>query len=217
MKVQGKFIVIEGIDGSGKTTQVEMLKPKIQVPRYFTREATDGPIGKLLRYTYLAGKRKCDEKVINMLYAADRYDHITNEEDGLLKYLNQGIHVISDRYYLSSMAYNTYMMPTDEKVKEMIEHTILMNRYTMETLRPDLTIYIDLDPNLALERLTKDRDNVSVYETSEKLNKIYKAYDMAINMLKDEFDDNIVIINGNQSPENVHQDIFDCVRVELGC
>jgi len=212
---RGKFINLEGIDGAGKTTQLSMAKPKIDVPCHFTREATDGPIGKLLRYTYLAGVRKCDERVINMLYAADRFDHITNEEDGLLKYLNQGIHVLSDRYYLSSMAYNTYMMPTEDEVKEMIEHTITMNRYTMETLRPDLTIYIDLDPEIALQRMHDGRDEASVYETSEKLNKIYRAYQLSMDILRERFNDNIVIVDGNRSAEEIHVDIMSLIHNEF--
>jgi len=108
---RGKFIVIEGIDGSGKTTQVKKIEKLLthnDFHVHVTRECTDNPIGKLLRNLYLSGKRKCDERVINMLYAADRLDHITNEEDGMLNILNEGIHVLSDRYYLSSLAYDTY-------------------------------------------------------------------------------------------------------------
>lgn len=212
---RGKFIVIEGIDGVGKTTQMAMIKARLDVPAYFTREATDGPIGKVLRYTYLAGLRKCDERVINLIYAADRFDHITNEEDGMLKYLNQGFHVFSDRYYLSSMAYNTYMMPTEDEVKEMIEHTILMNRYTMETLRPDLTIYIDLDPEVAVQRMSAGREEASVYETAEKLGKIYRAYQLSIDILRERFNDNIVVIDGNRSVNEIHDEIMGLVHNEI--
>jgi len=209
---RGKFIVIEGIDGSGKTSQVNLLKEKYKNNNiYFTREATDGPIGKLLRYTYLAGLRECDERIINMLYVADRLDHITNKEDGMINYLNNGINVISDRYYLSSMAYNAYMMDTKQEVINMINHTIIMNKYVMDILKPDLTIYINLDPAEALTRL-KNRLNLvkedpSVYETAEKLLRIHKTYNLAINILRERFNENIVMVDGNRSIEDIQEDI----------
>lgn len=219
MESRGKFIVIEGIDGSGKSTQVKLLKERLNLNHnrekyeniHFTREASDGPIGKLLRYTYLAGKRLCDERVINMLYAADRFDHITNADDGMIRFIEHGTHVISDRYYLSSMAYNTYMMPTKDKVIEMINHTITMNRYIMETLRPDVTIYIDLDPANALYRINAGRDENSVYETAEKLTKIHDAYDISMNILRDKYDENIIVVDGNRSISDIHEEIYSIV------
>ena len=97
---RGKFIVFEGIEGSGKSTQTKMLSDYFKSNNIWvhqTREASDGPIGKMLRETYLSGKRKVDTRIINLLYVPDRLDHITNEEDGILSILESGINVISDR------------------------------------------------------------------------------------------------------------------------
>jgi len=207
---RGKLIVIEGIDGCGKTTQVKMLKNRLSNKDniHFTREYTDGPIGKLLRYTYLAGLRECDERVINMLYAADRLDHVTNNEDGMINFINNGTNVISDRYYLSSMAYHSYMMHTKDEILDMMHHIIIMNRYVIDMLKPDLTIYIDLDPNVALSRMKSSREDLSVYETSEKLNRIHNTYNIAINILRNKFNENIISVNGNRSIEEIHNDIY---------
>ena len=212
MKTKGNFIVIEGIDGCGKSTQVSMLEDQIKSECHFTREATDSPIGKLIREAYLSGQRKCDERIINLLYAADRLDHVTNSEDGILKYLDQGINVISDRYYLSSMAYNSYMMPTDDEIDKMIEYTINLNRYNMELVKPDLTIYIELDPLEALRRINGGRDDVSVYENTTKLVKIHETYNRAINILRTKFNEKIVIVDANNlTPTELNGLIYELV------
>lgn len=211
-----KFIVIEGIDGAGKSTQIKMLQDVLDKQDrqcYFTREATDGPIGSILRNTYLSGNRKCDERVINILYAADRLDHITNETDGILQYLINGFDVFSDRYYLSSMAYNNYMMlPDVDKLTDGIYNTTDMNYVNMDLLKPDLTIYIDLDPKNAMSRLKSRDDDQSIYETEEKLQKIHEAYDIAIDILWNEFDEKIIRVDGNRSAEEIHQDILKIVN-----
>lgn len=209
---RGKLIVIEGIDGAGKSTQVEMLKNCLDPKQFhFTREATDGPIGQLLRYTYLPKKRIADERIINMLYAADRLDHITNSEDGMLKYINDGMNIISDRYYLSTMAYNSYMGKDQVEVDQLISRTIEMNQINMELLPPDLTIFIDLQPRKALERLDGRDDPRTIYETYDKLSGIYDAYHRSIERLRRGYGENIIIVNGDQSAESLHEVIFELV------
>ena len=109
---KGKLIVLEGIDGCGKTTQCKRLAAALREKFpdktiWETREPTDGPIGRLIREEYLSGKRKCPEGIINILYLADRYEHIFGA-DGILHHLAQGDIVICDRFYYSSFVYSTY-------------------------------------------------------------------------------------------------------------
>ena len=211
-KTRGKFICIEGIDGCGKSTQIQMLKDRIKSECYFTREESDGPIGKLIREEYLSGKRKCDERVINMLYAADRLDHLTNSIDGIKKYLDEGINVICDRYYLSSMAYNSYMMETPAQVRESIIHTVTMNKYPIEELKPDLTIYIDLDIFEALRRIHSNRDEISVYEDTDKMVAIHNAYNIAIELVKDTLHDEVTKVDANGlTPTELNDLIYEVV------
>ena len=106
---KGKFIVLEGIDGSGKSSQTAPLVKHIEalgVPCRETREPTDGPVGSLIRQIF-TGRVTADNRVIAALYAADRIDHLVNEVDGLLAAVDQGVTVVSDRYYFSSYAYHS--------------------------------------------------------------------------------------------------------------
>ncbi|HBA96917.1 MAG TPA: dTMP kinase, partial [Lachnospiraceae bacterium] len=115
MGTKGHFIVFEGIDGSGKTTQIDLLKKHIEENGficYKTKEPTDGPVGSLLRQC-LAGSVQTDEMTLAALFAADRLDHILNNQNGLLKKLDEGISVISDRYILSTYAYQSVRVPLD--------------------------------------------------------------------------------------------------------
>ena len=101
---KGKFIVFEGIDGSGKTTQINLLKQKIEntgTKCLETREPSDGPVGVMIRQC-LTGRMKIDEAALAALFAADRLDHINNSVNGLKSKIDEGISVISDRFVLSN-------------------------------------------------------------------------------------------------------------------
>jgi len=211
----GKFIVIEGMDGAGKSTQVKLLHEKMKengVNIYVTREASDGPIGKLLRSEYLSGKRQCDEHVLNYLYAADRLDHISNKEDGMLKYIEEGTNVLCDRYYLSSLAYDTYMHWGTKEYSKQMNDIINRNMLNIQLLSPDLTIFIDLPVEVCLERLQRNRDELSIYETKDKLEKIKLSYMESINILQNQYDHNICIIDGNRSIDEISYLIWEKVK-----
>ena len=212
MITKGKFIVIEGIDGSGKSTQINLLIDNIISLNnwYFTREASGGPIGRMIRDVYLSGLRNADERIINMLYAADRLDHITNDKDGILTYINKGYNVVSDRYYLSSMAYHTYMM-NDDEIYEAMYNVIKMNQYSIDLIKPNVTFYIDIDPSISLNRILKRNEDISVYENIEKLTKIRKAYNIAIDIVREKFNDNIIVIDGNANPDIINETIMSYI------
>ena len=109
MNKRGKFIVFEGIDGSGKSTQMKLLAQKLEekgIKTRLTLEPTYGLVGGTLHHI-LSGKIKADPKVTAALFVADRLDHLTNAEDGVLKSLENGETVICDRYYFSSYAYQS--------------------------------------------------------------------------------------------------------------
>lgn len=218
---RGKFIVIEGIDGSGKTTQVKKIEKLLtdnDLHVHVTRECTDNPIGKLLRNLYLPGKRKCDERVINMLYAADRLDHITNEENGMMNILNEGIHVLSDRYYLSSLAYDTYQHIGTDKYQPALLDIVYRNKVNMDLLRPDVTIYIDTPPKIALDRIHAAREDsaVTVYENTEKLCKIRESYRYGIDYLINNGGENIKIVDGTLDPDVLFSHIKRIIKLVLG-
>ncbi len=169
MDTKGKFIVFEGTDGSGKSTQMKMLFKYLAgrgVSCFCTREPTDSPFGALLR-SCLTGRVEADEHTIAAMFAADRLDHINNGVNGIKKKLSEGETVLCDRYYYSSLAYNGGFVSLDWVAE--------LNRPAMEALRPDLVIYIDLPPEDGMKRVAR-RGETDRYETIEKQKKIHDNY-----------------------------------------
>lgn len=159
MKEKGKFIVFEGIDGSGKSTQIRMLSAYLAekgIRCYETREPTDSPFGAMV-HSCMTGRIQTDERAIAALFAADRLDHIFNEINGIKKKLEAGFSVLCDRYYLSSFAYNGGLVPT--------EWVIALNSQAREALRPDLTLFLDVPPEEGMSRVERRGDK----ERYEKL------------------------------------------------
>ncbi len=199
MKNRGKFIVFEGIDGSGKSTQIELLAQNLEkrgVECAQTLEPTFGIVGEVL-HDILSGKRVADPKVTASLFVADRLDHILNTEDGVLKLLNEGKTVICDRYYFSSYAYQSVEVPRD--------WVISANRLAAETLRPDAVIFIDISENIAMARISKNRESMEIYENQERLAKVRKGYFSAFELLKNE--ENVFIVDGNRPVSEIAKDI----------
>ena len=203
MMNKGKFIVFEGIDGSGKSTQMKLLAKKLEekgIKTRLTLEPTYGLVGGTL-HDILSGKIKADPKVIAALFVADRLDHLTNENDGVLKSLDAGEMVICDRYYFSSYAYQSTEVPA--------EWVVEANKLCAETLRPDVTIFIDISPKVAMDRILTNRDTVEIYETEEKLTKIRDSYFAAFEKMKDS--EVVKIINGERTVEEIAGDISSFV------
>ena len=204
---KGKFIVFEGIDGSGKTTQIERLKANLQAEKqsvYVTREPTDSPIGSVIR-NVLNKRIKTSEKAIAALFLADRLDHIENPVNGMLGYLEAGTNVISDRYYLSSYAYHSSHVP--------LEWVIAANAECAQLMRPDLIFFIDISAEESLERLRKGRDFLDMYENLERLQSVRNNYMRAIERVQAE--ENIVRIDGSQSEAAIAAEIWVKVQTIL--
>lgn len=171
---KGKFIVIEGIDGSGKSTLVSRLYYKfikLGMPCEKTFEPTDGEIGQLIR-TAFRGDAELSEQCIAALFAADRLYHIQNSHNGLISLINRGIHVVCDRYILSSCAYHVPYVS--------MEWVVNTNSICANLLMPDLTIYLDLPVKLSLQRLKATRNQLEIFETEGRLTQVSHNYEMAI-------------------------------------
>jgi len=203
-KRSGKFIVIEGLDGSGKTIQSRMLFDYLIQSNYpvnLSYEPTHGPIGSILRQA-LIGRIIVDPKTIAALFAADRLDHIYNPTDGILKHLNKGIIEISDRYYLTSFAYQT--LEVDQSwVWEL----------NSQAIKPDLIIFLDVDPQECFRRISSSLIDDEMYHKIDHFNKARFKYLEVINKLKET--EIIEIIDANTSVEEVNEKVKAVIQAFL--
>jgi dTMP kinase len=201
----GKFIVFEGIDGSGTSTQAELLKNYLldqSVSAVLTTEPSNGPIGNMIRegfkkrIIFVEDEKLFDEQMA-YLFAADRHDHLYNKIDGVLALNRKSITTICTRYFFSSLVYHVSNDEEYQFVKKLNEKFPL----------PDLTIYIDNPIEISLQRISL-RAHRDTYENKEKLLKVKKNYERVFS----EYNQNLLIIDGNDSIENIHKKIADRVK-----
>lgn len=198
---KGKFIAFEGIDGSGKSTQIQFLSNKLKkegIYYYTTMEPTDSPIGSLI-HQIMMGRIKADNKVIAALFVADRLDHLLNDVNGIVSKISEGTTVITDRYYFSSYAYHSIDMPMDWVIQANDQSRII--------LQPTVTLFIDVDPDVAVERIAKNRAHQELFERKSRLVKVKDKYFESFKKMEDI--ENIIIVDGNRSPEVIADDIWE--------
>ena len=200
-KRKNLFIALEGIDGSGKSTQTKLLTEKLVSEGhkvYSTFEPTDSPIGSLIR-NILKGRFKADNYTIAGLFVADRLDHLLNEVNGIVKKMQEGFTVITDRYCFSSYAYQGTHVDLD--------WVIQANSMSAQILRPDINIFIDVDPEVSIQRLHSNRGQIELFETLENLQLVRAKYMEAFEKLK--FKETIAVVDGNRDPSEIAEDIWE--------
>lgn len=200
--MKGKFIVFEGIDGAGKSTQIEKLRKKLVSEGrkvFITAEPTASVTGGILRDA-LSGNYKRSAAELAAMFLSDRVFHNVNESVGINQALEKGFDVISDRYYYSSFAY--------QGLESDIDWVINMNLNCPEIRRPDLCIFLDLDAQKSKERIDTNRATVEIFEKEEILNKIRGKFFDVFKRLPDE---NIAIIDASGSVDDVAQKISEVV------
>lgn len=190
----GRFIVIEGLDGSGGTTQVRLLSQALAA--HATREPTDGPIGKLIRQA-LADPMSLGDGVLPYLFAADRKDHL---ERVIEPKLMGEVDVVSDRYYHSSLAYQSLAMPLDQ--------VMALNA---SFRAPDLCIFLDLDVDSCLARIEARGQARDRFETKRQLEEISAQYGVVLAMLKQR-GDRILVLDAAGSIPSIHKRILAAVE-----
>ena len=172
---EAKFIVFEGIDGSGTSTQSRALAAELEKSGarvHHTWEPSTRPVGLLLRQMLsgaLTSSRDPDRDrhLFALLFAADRHDHLWNEDNGICALLSRGHHVVCARYVLSSLAYEGDH-PEEEKFVTALNADFPV---------PDLTIYLDCPVTTALDRIRSTREQIDVFENEQKLSRVHAHYD----------------------------------------
>jgi len=171
---RGKFVVFEGLDCSGSSTQAALLADRlIRSGRkvYLTSEPSTGPVGMLIRL-YFSGRmvlppeREIADRQFAYLFAADRFDHLYNPTNGVIKHLDEGTDVISTRYVLSSLAYHVESEEEENFVWE------LNSRFPC----PDFLVFLDATVELSLSRIAASRASRETYEHGPKLERVHANY-----------------------------------------
>ncbi len=189
------FIVIEGIDGSGKTTQAQLLYAYLLKKGYkvhLTAEPSPHVTGNALKLL-LRSKEKLPKGVLLLSFLADRITHTENTIKPLLK---EGYIVISDRYHPSTLAYQRV-----EGFEERDINTVLKVLGASLPI-PDVVIYIDVSPEVAMERMRR-RSSRAIYEELEFLRQVRERY----LSMKD-----IVVVNGERDPITIHKEVVSIVE-----
>jgi dTMP kinase len=209
----GRFVVLEGIDGSGTTTQVARLADRLRgtrVPVRATREPSDGPVGTLLRQmltgrVIVPGGRSPGWTTMALLFAADRMDHVESE---ITPFVVDGGTIISDRYDASSLAYQS--VSSGFEAKSAVEWIRTLNRYAR---RPDLTIVLDLPPEMAAERRARRGDASQLFEQNEMQRELAAFYRHLPEHMPD---DRIAMVDGSGTVEEVHARVWDAYGHTFG-
>jgi len=201
---RGVFIVFEGIDGAGKTTQAELLRNRLTESGrrvHMTAEPTDMPTGVALRRV-LSGKVKKSESEAALMFVQDRVAHNLAPENGIEACLAKGIDVICDRYYYSTMAYQG----------SSVDYGWVrsMNLDCPDIRKPDLCIFLDLTPEQSLGRIAAGRQNVEIYENRETLSRVRQAFLGVLNDLEGR--ERIVIVDAHRDIGAIHADIVKAVE-----
>lgn len=193
---KGKFIVFEGLDGSGSTTQAAKLAKflkdnKIRVHQ--TKEPTSYLIGGLIR-SWLASDWSSSPICLQLLFTADRAHHLEKEVIPLLK---RGVYVVSDRYFLSTLAFGANEIPDRQWLKDINKIFLL----------PDLTFYSKVRPRVCLERISESRHHFELFEKENSLKQVEKNYEEFIREYP-----RIITLDGEKPEEEVFFEIEKVVK-----
>lgn len=201
---RGRFIVFEGIDGAGKTTQIERLAQTLRAEGrrvLVTAEPTASVTGGLLRDA-LGGIAQRSAGEMAALFVLDRIFHNVNPVTGIEKMLADGIDVICDRYYYSSLAYQG--SETD------FDWVADMNLNCPEIRRPDLCLFLDLTPTQSLSRISAGRVSREIYEDEQRLEAVRNKFYHVFELLRGR--DRICIIDASGDIEQVAAQVLTAVR-----
>jgi len=193
-----KFIALEGIDGSGLSTQAGILRDWLQKMgkrTLLTKEPTHGIIGGVIR-SCLDGELKLDPLTLQLLYSADRAAHLEKEVEPTIK---TGNVVVMDRYVLSSLAYGGLDVPL-----------AYLKQMNAPFRKPDVTFILDAHPRIALDRLKKARWHSELFENEQKLTQVRQNYLSHKNYFTGTF-----VIDANKTIEEIALDMQRVLSTKL--
>jgi dTMP kinase len=199
-----RFVVLEGGDGTGTTTQLSLLGRALAaagVSTWITCEPTDGPEGLLIR-RILSGELARDPGTLARLFAADRNEHLRGS-GGILERLGRGDLVVCDRYVLSSLVYQGLACGP--------ELAALLNA---DFPRPELLLYFDLKAEISMARLNA-RDNLDIFEDLPFQQKVRSAYEAALASYSEK-GVRVSRIDASRGVDHVHRQVLAALESVAG-
>lgn len=198
---RGVFVVFEGLDGAGTTTQAALLAEWLTergVRFELTHEPSTGPIGGLIRST-LEGRVVFDASSLALLFAADRADHLYNNVHGVAGMLESGTSVISDRYVLSSLAYQASQgLPLD-----------WVAQINARAIVPDVTVFVDTSVEECLARIGRRSSREELFNQREELQAVEAIYREVL--ARGQSVGRLVTVDGDQDPDAVAKQVRDAL------
>ncbi len=188
------FFVIEGLDGAGTTTQLQLIGSQLEKAgrkAIMTFEPSDGPIGKLTR-SILRGEEDASPQALAYLYAADREDHVTRF---IRPAIASGAIVLSDRYFFSSFAYQSMSVPF-EKVAALNAGFPF----------PEAVLFIDTPPSECVRRIASRGSKKEIFEQQSILENVQANYEKAFAMMPAEV--KLMRFDGTASKEQIAREIM---------
>lgn len=203
--MRGLFLVLEGIDGAGTTTQRGRLAAwltQLGHRVHPTAEPSSGPIGRLIRQYLGSLDEGLEPRAMALLFAADRRDHLARE---VRPQIESGAIVLSDRYVLSSLAYQTAAGVPREIVAQA----------NADILSPDLTLYFDLPIEVAAERRARRASAVEIYDADSTQRRVADGYRSEAERLR-ERGEPVVFIDAARDPDSVEEQLRAAITPLLG-
>lgn len=202
---KGILIAIEGIDGSGKSSLAKNLYQSLSkhYPVMLTKEPGGTPLGQYLRSIVQEKKIPVCPKAEFMLFATDRAQHF---EQVIIPALNEGKIIISDRMADSSLVYQGYGRGLDKNAITMI------NEFVMNGIKPDITIFVKVSAHIATQRVLQRNAALTSFEKEKQefVEKLIFGFD---ELYKNR--ENVIIVDGNQTQEQVTQEAINKILLWL--
>jgi len=192
-----RFIVIEGLDGAGTTTQVRRLVDRMRISGLRaeeTREPTLGPLGAVIRQA-IEKRIEMEPRALALAFAADRLDHYFNPVTGIAKLLDEGVHVITDRYVVSSLAYQSLDADLD-----------WLQTINTQAPPPDRTFFLRTPAQEAWRRVQLRSHAPELFHDLARLERVAELYERAIALYQQT--NPVTIIDGTETPEAIAEKIW---------
>ena len=205
----GVFITIEGPEGSGKTTVAKMVSQKLSEKGYkvlYTREPGGVGIAEKIRDIILdVNNTNLDPRSEALLYAASRRQHLIEK---VVPALNNGYIVICDRFVDSSLAYQGHARGIG------IDEIYNINLFAIDTMFPDMTILLNIDPEVGLARIMANRQDEVNRLDLEGMN-FHKLVHEGYEIIKEKYAERFTLVDGNDTPDVVFNNVYKVIKDKI--